>query len=82
VQLEFAFHLYRDWYNKQTGQRTNGKGVWLHLGAFKGKNSTQVEAGFPKAAARATFKQAPPPGMEFAFTVSAFNFPYRNALKR
>jgi len=82
VQLEFAFHLYRDWYSKQTGQRIIGKGAWLRLGAFKGKNSTQVEAGFLIAAAKAAFKQAPPPGMRFAFIVSAFKFPYCNALMR
>ena len=82
MQLEFAFHLYRDWYNKQTGRRTTGKGAWLHLGAFKGKNPTQVEAGFLIAAAKAAFKQAPPPGMGFAFVVSAFNFSYCNSLIR
>ena len=82
MQLEFAFHLYRDWYNEQTGRRTTGKGAWLHLGAFKGENPTQVEAGFLIAAAKAAFKQAPPPGMGFAFVVSAFNFSYCNALIR
>ena len=82
MQLEIAFRLYRDWCNKQTGQRTIGKGLWLHVGAFKGEHSTQVEAGFLIAAARATFKQAPPPGMGFAFIVSAFSFFYCNALMR
>jgi hypothetical protein len=67
--------MYREWYHRKTGQHATGNGGWPKLGAYVEEEAMKIEHDFFQAASKAVFKQIPPRDVEFAFIVSAVDFP-------